>query len=169
MNKNLIVSILVVLLFIVGVYLIIKNSKPKSENMQNSENTSEVSSENNNNVVDESSSQGSSQQPQLSMVITKQGTGDVVSKEGDVVSVNYVGAFEDGKIFDSSLDRGVPFEFTLGAGQVIAGWDMGVMGMKIGESRRLVIPSDFAYGPNDYGPIPGGSTLIFDVELVGIK
>jgi len=96
------------------------------------------------------------------------GTGDVaiVGKE---ITVNYTGVFQDGKKFDSSLDRGVPFTFTLGAGQVIKGWDIGVEGMRVGGKRILVIPSGFAYGPNDYGPIPGNSTLVFQIELLGIK
>jgi FKBP-type peptidyl-prolyl cis-trans isomerase len=90
------------------------------------------------------------------------------AKSGDMVSVNYSGTFTDGKKFDSSYDRGVPFSFKLGAGQVIQGWDLGVVGMKVGGKRKLVIPPTLGYGPNDYGPIPGNSTLIFEVELVKI-
>jgi FKBP-type peptidyl-prolyl cis-trans isomerase len=71
--------------------------------------------------------------------------------------------------FDSSYDRGTPFTFKLGAGQVIKGWDVGVEGMKVGGKRKLIIPSDFAYGPNDYNGIPGGSTLVFEVELLDVK
>lgn len=96
------------------------------------------------------------------------GTG-AEAKAGDTVSVHYTGTFIDGTKFDSSVDRGQPFDFKLGAGMVIPGWDQGVAGMKVGGKRKLVIPSDLAYGPNDYGPIPGGSTLLFDVELLGIK
>ncbi|MDD4803866.1 MAG: FKBP-type peptidyl-prolyl cis-trans isomerase [Candidatus Pacebacteria bacterium] len=96
------------------------------------------------------------------------GTGDI-AVAGKIVTVHYTGVFADGKKFDSSRDRGVPFEFTLGAGMVIKGWDVGVEGMKVGGKRLLVIPPDFAYGPNDYGPIPGNSTLIFEVELLGVK
>jgi FKBP-type peptidyl-prolyl cis-trans isomerase len=96
------------------------------------------------------------------------GTGDeaVVGKE---VTVNYTGVFTDGKKFDSSLDRGVPFTFKLGSGMVIKGWDIGIQGMKVGGKRILVIPPELAYGANDYGPIPGNSTLIFEVELLGVK
>jgi hypothetical protein len=106
---------------------------------------------------------------------TELGITDVVvgtgaeAKAGDTVTVHYTGTFIDGTKFDSSVDRGQPFDFQLGAGMVIAGWDQGVAGMKVGGKRKLVIPSDLAYGPNDYGPIPGGSTLLFDVELLGIK
>lgn len=96
------------------------------------------------------------------------GTGDT-AVAGKEVTVHYTGVFSDGKKFDSSVDRGVPFTFTLGAGMVIKGWDMGVEGMKVGGKRILVIPPQFGYGENDYGPIPGNSTLIFEVELLGVK
>ena len=105
------------------------------------------------------------------LIITDEvvGTG-AEAKKSDTVTVNYTGTFTDGKKFDSSLDAGrTPFSFTLGAGQVIAGWDEGVAGMKIGGKRKLVIPSSLGYGPKDYGPIPGGSTLVFEVELLGVK
>jgi peptidylprolyl isomerase len=96
------------------------------------------------------------------------GTG-TVAVAGKEVTVNYTGVFADGKKFDSSLDRGVPFTFTLGAGQVIKGWDIGVEGMKVGGQRILVIPPELGYGANDYGPIPGNSTLTFEIELLGVK
>ncbi len=106
---------------------------------------------------------------QLKITDVKVGTG-ATAKAGDTISVLYTGKFEDGTVFDaSSKHGGQPIQFTLGAGQVIKGWDMGFDGMKVGGKRNLVIPSDLGYGANDYGPIPGGSTLIFDIELVGIK
>lgn len=97
----------------------------------------------------------------------KTGTG-AEAKSGDTVTVNYVGMFPDGKKFDSSYDRGQPFTFKLGAGQVIKGWDIGVAGMKEGGKRKLYIPPQFGYGDKDYGPIPANSFLVFEVELLKV-
>jgi FKBP-type peptidyl-prolyl cis-trans isomerase len=90
---------------------------------------------------------------------------------GQTVVVHYTGRLSNGKKFDSSIDRGEPFEFRIGVGQVIQGWDQGVMTMKIGGKRRLTIPPELAYGSQDIGDglIPPNSTLIFDVELLDLK
>jgi len=89
---------------------------------------------------------------------------------GSFVSVNYVGALADGKKYDSSYDRNQPFSFVLGTGQVIEGWDQGVVGMKVGGKRKLVIPPALAYGDQHLGNglIPANSTLVFEVELLGV-
>lgn len=92
------------------------------------------------------------------------------AKTGDTVSVHYVGKLLDGTEFDSSKKHGKPFDFPLGAGQVIKGWDQGVVGMKVGGKRKLVIPPSLAYGPRGAGGlIPPNATLSFEVELLEIK
>ncbi|HPV70941.1 MAG TPA: FKBP-type peptidyl-prolyl cis-trans isomerase [Candidatus Magasanikbacteria bacterium] len=91
------------------------------------------------------------------------------AQNGQTVTVHYTGTFENGEKFDSSIDRGEPFSFKLGAGMVIKGWDLGITGMKIGEKRKLTIPYDLAYGEFGYGPIPPKATLIFEVELLDVK
>jgi peptidylprolyl isomerase len=104
---------------------------------------------------------------------TKTGDG-AVAKSGNKVSVHYTGWLSDngakGKKFDSSVDRGQPFQFTLGAKQVIAGWDEGVAGMKVGGKRTLTIPPELGYGARGAGgAIPPNATLIFDVELLQVQ
>lgn len=94
-----------------------------------------------------------------------------VAETGKVVKVNYTGMFEDGKVFDTSLQTGrEPFEFALGRGSVIRGWEEGVQGMRVGGKRKLIIPPHLAYGEAGVGAvIPPNSTLIFEVELLGVR
>ena len=92
-----------------------------------------------------------------------------VAESGKRVSVHYTGWLTDNTKFDSSVDRGQPFDFVLGQGQVIRGWDEGVKGMRVHGKRRLTIPSDLGYGPRGQGPIPANATLIFEVELLDVK
>jgi FKBP-type peptidyl-prolyl cis-trans isomerase len=105
----------------------------------------------------------------LQMEDLKVGTGPE-AKSGHNVSVHYVGTLVDGKKFDSSRDRDDPFEFKLGAGMVIKGWDQGVAGMKVGGLRKLTIPAELGYGSRGYPPvIPANATLIFEVELLAVR
>ena len=111
---------------------------------------------------------GSSTSPtgatKLEIVDLAVGTG-ATAVNGDTVTVNYVGTLTNGTKFDSSIDRGQPFTFVLGAGKVIAGFDQGIAGMKVGGKRKLTIPPSLGYGINPQGTIPGNSTLIFIVTL----
>jgi FKBP-type peptidyl-prolyl cis-trans isomerase len=105
----------------------------------------------------------------LKYVELKEGTGDA-AKAGDQVSVHYTGWLKDGKKFDSSVDRGEPFGFKLGAGQVIKGWDEGVQGIKVGGKRKLIIPPELGYGSRGAGSVvPPNAELTFEVELLKIQ
>jgi len=97
------------------------------------------------------------------------GTGTEAT-EGRTVSVHYTGTLTNGEKFDSSLDRGRPFEFTLGAGRVIQGWEQGVRGMKVGGKRKLTVPPELGYGARGFPPvIPANATLVFEIELLAVK
>lgn len=96
------------------------------------------------------------------------GTG-AEAKDGDTLTVHYRGTLEDGTQFDSSYDRDEPFSVKIGAGYVIKGWDMGIPGMKVGGKRKLTIPYQLGYGKYGTDSIPGFATLIFEVELLGIR
>ncbi|KAJ4778975.1 Peptidylprolyl isomerase [Rhynchospora pubera] len=97
-------------------------------------------------------------------------TCSIQAHKGDRMKVHYRGSLTDGKVFDSSYERGDPIEFELGSGQVIKGWDQGLLGMCVGEKRKLKIPSKLGYGDQGSPPtIPGGATLIFETELVAVN
>jgi peptidylprolyl isomerase len=104
----------------------------------------------------------------LDIVITKEGEG-VSVKTGDNIDVHYIGKLEDGNVFDSSRERKKPYNFTIGEGEVIKGWEKGVIGMKVGEIRVLTISPELGYGFRSQGPIPPNSTLIFEIELMSIN
>jgi|WetSurMetagenome_2_1015567.scaffolds.fasta_scaffold00025_35 FKBP-type peptidyl-prolyl cis-trans isomerase len=104
----------------------------------------------------------------LKYVITKAGNG-VKPKAGQMVKVHYTGKLPDGRVFDSSIPRGEPFEFPVGMGRVIKGWDEAVLMMSKGEKRTIIVPPNLGYGPEGMGPIPPNATMIFDVELVDFQ
>jgi len=153
--RNIVIIIIVLGVIIFGFYFL-------SQNLSNEE------VEKNDFQVEEMESNNKENQG-FKIEILKEGTGEE-AENGKDVTVHYVGALEDGTQFDSSIDRGEPFSFSLGVGQVIKGWDLGVLGMKVGEKRRLIIPSEFAYGETGAGGglIPPNATLIFEVELLRV-
>lgn len=155
-----------ILVAIVATFLIWQQTivKKNSANSENVGTTSENSNINlNNNMEDQST-----KNEELKIETLQEGSGPE-AKNNDVVSVHYTGYLINGQVFDSSVGRGEPFVFTLGAGRVIKGWDLGVLGMKVGEKRKLTIPPDLAYGnAGAGGVIPPNATLIFEVEMVKI-
>jgi FKBP-type peptidyl-prolyl cis-trans isomerase len=154
MKNELIGAVLVVVLFLGAAYYFSKNT-----NNTNMDTTNTPS-------ADESTAPVLTELKSEDLMV---GTGaEAVS--GKTLSMHYVGTLLDGTKFDSSRDHGTPFEFTLGAGQVIKGWDQGIVGMKVGGKRKLTIPASLAYGVQGYPPvIPPNSTLVFEVELLGVK
>lgn len=139
--KNWIIYSLIILVVVVGVYLVVNQNNLDNKNI----------------MADK-----------LKIEDIEAGDGQE-AKKGDKVSVHYTGTLTDGTKFDSSHDRDTAFSFTLGAGQVIEGWDKGVAGMKEGGKRKLTVPPEMGYGSKSVGPIPADSTLIFEVELLEVK
>ena len=143
-----------------GVETPVKQAETKKEITKNVENAQENSA----------NSKQVKEPMEVKIEVTKEGTGDRTVKNGDIISVHYTGKLENGTKFDSSVDSGEPVEFTIGQGMVIQGWEQGLLGMKVGEKRTLTIPSELGYGSRGAGGvIPPNATLIFDVELMGIK
>ncbi len=143
---TIIVAVIVLIIIIVGVYLLAQMKS--SPNQQTSKNYD---------------IQG------MKVEILKQGTGEG-AKSGDAITVNYVGTLQNGTKFDSSIDRGQPFPFTLGQNSVIQGWELGVVGMKVGEKRKLTIPPELAYGAQGAGGVIGpNATLIFEIDMLSIN
>ena len=106
---------------------------------------------------------------ELGIKTTQEGTGEKVVKNGDTIAVHYTGTLTNGTKFDSSVDRGTPFEFQIGQGMVIEGWEKGFIGAKVGEKRILTIPAEMGYGSRSMGSIPANSTLIFDIEILKVQ
>ena len=170
MEKN-ILLIIIAIVAIVGFYFLLQNS-------QNNENENQEINSNENSEQQEANSEKENgeknkeevknENQKLEIEVLKEGTGEE-AKNNDKVTVHYTGTLENGTKFDSSLDRGDPFVFTLGVGDVIKGWDQGVLGMKVGEKRKLTIPSELGYGTRGAGSIPPNATLIFEVELLEVE
>jgi len=149
MDKTLIIILVIIAVLVgVGFYVFNKPAEINNQN-QNMQNTT---------------------QPELKIEILKEGTGEE-AKVGDNIVVNYTGTFENGEKFDSSLNPGrEPFPYTLGQNMVIKGWEMGLLGMKVGEKRKLTIPYELAYGEAGRPPqIPAKSTLIFEIDMLSIN
>jgi len=159
-NKgNMVIWVVVVIVFIgVIVFISNKDARVSDDGVQIGEETTMDNLQETNGVK---------------ITILKEGTG-AVAKSGDVVSMNYTGTLVDGTVFDSNIDpkfqRVEPFVFNLGAGQVIQGWDVGIVGMKVGEKRKLEITPEYAYGATGAGGvIPPNATLNFEVELLAVN
>lgn len=150
MKKNLIIASVLLVVVVGGIWFFSSRQEPAAISSGNSDSTSY-------------DIQG------MKIETLTQGSGPT-AKAGDTVTVNYVGTLQDGTKFDSSVDRGQPFEFTLGLNSVIQGWELGVAGMNVGEKRRLTIPPELAYGSQGAGGIiPPNATLVFEIDMLGIK
>ena len=145
------------------------NNRGATNTQTNTQTTTAPSVDTTQKVDTQTKSSTSSSMDTLKIVDTTVGTG-TIAENGDTVTVNYVGKLDDGTTFDSSFSRNQPFDFPLGAGQVIKGWDLGVLGMKVGGTRELTIPSELGYGANGYPPvIPPNATLHFTVTLLSVS
>lgn len=160
--KKIIIAFLILVVLVLGSYYLLKKTPTKIN--QNMNFTQEPQTEKDN------LASPSTQEPIIDLKIedSQIGQGQEV-KKGDTVQVHYLGTLTNNEKFDSSYDRNQPFEFQVGAGQVIEGWDQGLLGMRIGGKRKLTIPPALGYGNQPVGSIPANSTLIFEIELIAIK
>lgn len=161
--NNLIINIILTIVFVLAMYFVFQLiSKMGLEDNK----ASLVDSENLQSLVLDGDT---NEMEKVEIEVLKEGEGDV-SKVGDTLTVHYTGTLENGSKFDSSVDRGTPFRFTLGNHSVIEGWEQGMLGMKAGEIRKLHIPYELAYGETGYPPIiPEKANLYFEVELLEIN
>ena len=172
MKKNLEIMLVITVGFILGIIIFISTHNKKVDNLsisapaQEADDSSQLAD--NLPVLENNNMDNQTQQP-VDIKVIKEGSG-VEIKNGEVAVVHYVGTLENGTKFDSSRDRGAPFSFTLGAGKVIKGWEVGVLGMKAGEIRKLTIQPEYGYGSAGAGGvIPPNAVLIFEVELLDIN
>lgn len=164
--KNIVLAIFILIVVVVGSWFLLNYSR-NARNQGLNFNQFQAFSGQNQTQTNEEAGQ---QRQEFNIEILKKGTGPA-TKNGDKVTVHYIGALLDGTKFDSSLDRGEPFSFFLGYGQVIKGWDLGFLGAQVGEQRRITIPPELGYGQagTPGGPIPPNATLIFEVEVLAIE
>jgi FKBP-type peptidyl-prolyl cis-trans isomerase len=169
MNKKIVVPIIILIIAIFGIYLFMsqKNPGPTAVSVLNSTQSSTQSAETTQTPQNNSSTNYDIQG--MKVEILKEGTGEG-AKAADNIVVNYVGTLIDGTKFDSSIDRNQPFPYTLGQNMVIKGWELGLLGMKVGEKRKLTIPYELAYGEAGRPPvIPAKATLIFEIDMLSIN
>lgn len=173
MNKNHIVLILILLPILIGGYLLFNSQTANKPMAYDNDQFSVVPTSTPSATIKGTQMPKATNEPknmnELKIEEITVGSGDT-AVAGKSVTVNYSGTLTDGTKFDSSYDRGQPFTFNLGAGEVIQGWDQGVAGMKVGGKRKLTIPSDLGYGAQGAGGvIPPNATLIFEVELLKVQ
>lgn len=177
MNRG-IVWIFVIVIILIGAYAFTRSEKAANQGGNNQDTTQEHTYATSTSGRAQSMNDASGLTGESRKVLTKGqvliiqdtqvGTG-AQANAGDTVQVNYVGRLTNGTKFDASFDHGKPFEFTLGQGQVIEGWDKGVIGMKVGGKRTLTVPPALAYGNQAVGAIPANSTLVFEIDLLAVN
>lgn len=169
-SRLLLIGLIAVIIVLTIVYFV---SAPPKQGVSLDDGSSQETSQGvdtNSNSSDTNNSSEESMQDitKLNVVTVQEGTGEA-AKAGDTITVHYRGTLLNGTPFDSSYERGTPFSFQLGEGRVIAGWEQGLVGAKMGQKLRLEIPSELAYGSRAMGPISANSDLIFEVEVVSIS